>query len=84
VAGWQAETYWQVWLAAATWPAVALMVVVGIRLFSGGWPLLDAFGAIGTVGYVYVRGIAGSHALRTRRKILGLTATPDRGPEPSS
>jgi hypothetical protein len=82
--GCQAQTYWRVWLAAASWPAVALIVAVGIRLFSCGWPQLDAFGAIATVRYVYVRGTAGSRALRTRRKILGLAATPDRGPEPSS
>lgn len=79
---WQAQNYWQVWLSAARWPLVALIVEIGIRLFSGRWPQFNMFGAIATVGYIAARGSAGSRALRTRRKILGLAAASNRGPEP--
>jgi hypothetical protein len=61
---------------------VALIVEVGIRLFSGRWPQFDMFGAIATAGYIVARGSAGSRALRARRKILGLAVAADSGLEP--
>lgn len=72
---WRPQTYWQVWLSAAALPLVASNVEVVIRLISGRWPQFDTGGAIATFIYVATRVGAGSRALRTRCKILGL----DRG-----
>ena len=76
---WQPQTHWQVWLSAAGLPLVVLIAGVGLRLIFRTWPQFSVFGAIGTIGYVVVRGGAGSRALRTRRKILQLAAASDRG-----
>lgn len=76
---WQPQTYWQVWLSAAGLPLVVLIVGVGLRLIFRTWPQFSVFGAIVTIGYIAVRGGAGSRALCTRRKILQLAAVSDRG-----
>jgi hypothetical protein len=77
---WQPQTYWQVWLSAAGLPLVVLIVGVGLRLIFRTWPQFDVFGAITTIGYMAVRGGAGTRALRTRRKILQLAAASDCEP----
>ena len=77
---WQPQTYWQVWLSAAGLPLVVLIVGVGLRLIFRTWPQFSVFGAIATIGYMVVRGGAGSRALRTRRKILQWAVTSGREP----
>ena len=78
---WQPQTYWQVWLSAAGLPLVAALIVgVGHLLIFHTWPQFSVFGAIVTIGYMTVRGGAGSRALRTRRKILQLAVTSGREP----
>jgi len=57
-----------VWLSAAGLPLVVLIVGVGLRMIFRTWPQFSAFGAIVGIGYIAVRGVAGSRALGTRRK----------------
>jgi len=78
---WQPQTYWQVWLSATRLPLVALIVGLGLRLIFRTWPQFSDSGTVATIGYIAVRGVAGSRALRTRRKIVGLVAASDRGPK---
>jgi hypothetical protein len=77
---WQPQTYWQVWLSAAGLPLVVLIVGAGLRMIFRTWPQFSVFGAIVGIGWIAVRGVAGSRALRTRRKILQLAAASDHGP----
>jgi len=63
-----------VWLSAAGLPLVVLIVGAGQQMIFRTWPQFSVFGAIVTIGYIVVRGVAGSRALRTRRKILQLAA----------
>ena len=61
---WQPQTYWQVWLSAAGLPLVVLIVGAGQRMIFHTWPQFSVFGAIVGIGYIAVRGVAGSRALR--------------------
>ena len=47
---------------------MVLIVSACLRLIFRTWPQFSVFGAIVTIGYIAVRGVAGSRALRTRRK----------------
>ena len=75
------RTYWQVWLSAAGLPLAVLIAGVGLQLTFRTWPQFNVFGAIATIGYMAVRGVAGSQALRARRRIPQLAAASDRGPK---
>lgn len=77
---WRPQTYFQVWLSAVSLPLAVLIVGSGLRLIFRTWPQFDIHGVFGAVGYVVIRASAGSRALRTRRKILGLAASSDGRP----
>jgi hypothetical protein len=57
-----------VWLSAAGLPLVVLIVGGVLRMIFRTWPHFSVFGAIVGIGYIAVRGVAGSRALRSRRK----------------